>query len=586
MIMQISYIINEISRKWYTEELEGEEKAMEKENGGFFNPTIKKFWNCLYQEAVDLKQCEKYIVDAIALVSDEFGLIKVEMELTIPPNRYQLHGEQRSVMLAAKEGFGESTDFSFAFTTGGNVVFHVVWDEEQTDYGRDELEILLRDVFFWYDRNMRQNFLEQILNTDMETGAANPYAFTGFAGMLMARGILERYCVVFFNIHNFKYVNKVFSYAEGDLILRQYTSQIQALLQEEENLARLGGDNFVALVRTENTDAFIWELQEMKVFFSNKLKSQTFIFGATIGVSRLEKVLTVREVMSRASIAYQEARSCGVGGVVWYSDQIYQEMMERQNVISNFASIMEQGGFVVYYQPKVDSRTDRICGAEALVRWVQDGKLVPPVKFIPQLEQEGSICRLDYYVLEQVCRLIKSREERGEENVCISVNFSRKHLEEVDFVEHVIRVIDQFGISHHYIEVELTESEDFQQYGIMSGIVEGFKKYGIHTAIDDFGTGFSSLNMLKKVDLDIVKIDKSFIPLEEEYAGKDKDMMMLWSIVELLHQLGKEMVAEGVETKQQLDYLEKVGCHIIQGYVFDKPLPQKDFEERLLRQYQ
>ena len=133
MIMQISYIINEISRKWYTEGLEGEEKAMEKENGGFFNPTIKKFWNCLYQEAVDLKQCEKYIVDAIALVSDEFGLIKVEMELTIPPNRYQLHGEQRSVMLAAKEGFGESTDFSFAFTTGGNVVFHVVWDEEQTD---------------------------------------------------------------------------------------------------------------------------------------------------------------------------------------------------------------------------------------------------------------------------------------------------------------------------------------------------------------------------------------------------------------------------------------------------------------------
>ena len=262
MIMQISYIINEISRKKYTEGLEGEEKAMEKENGGFFNPTIKKFWNCLYQEAVDLKQCEKYIVDAIALVSDEFGLIKVEMELTIPPNRYQLHGEQRSVMLAAKEGFGESTDFSFAFTTGGNVVFHVVWDEEQTDYGRDELEILLRDVFFWYDRNMRQNFLEQILNTDMETGAANPYAFTGFAGMLMARGILERYCVVFFNIHNFKYVNKVFSYAEGDLILRQYTSQIQALLQEEENLARLGGDNFVALVRTENTDAFIRELQK------------------------------------------------------------------------------------------------------------------------------------------------------------------------------------------------------------------------------------------------------------------------------------------------------------------------------------
>ncbi|WP_455058042.1 GGDEF domain-containing protein [Jutongia sp.] len=314
---------------------------MEKESKGFFNPTIKEFWNCLYQESADLKQCEKHIADAIALVADEFGVLKVEMDLNIPPNRYQIHGEQRSVMLTDREGFGESTDFSFAFATGGNVVFHVVWNTEQSNHGRDELEILLREVFFWYDRNVRQTFLQQILNTDMETGAANPYAFTGFAGMLMARGILNRYCVVFFNIHNFKYVNKVFTYAEGDLILRQYTSQVKSLLQEEEKLARLGGDNFVALFRTENTDAFIRGLQEMKVSFSNELKSKTFVLGATIGVSRLEKVPAVREVMSRASIAYQEARRCGVGGVVWYSDQIYQAMMERQNVISNFASIME-----------------------------------------------------------------------------------------------------------------------------------------------------------------------------------------------------------------------------------------------------
>ena len=225
------------------------------------------------------------------------------------------------------------------------------------------------------------------------------------------------------------------------------------------------------------------------------------------------------------------------------------------------------------------------CGAEALIRWQHEGSLIPPVKFIPQLEQEGSICRLDYYVLEQVCHFLKEREENNQRNICISVNFSRKHLEEDDFVQHVVSIIDKYEVPHKLIEVELTESEDFQQYGIMSEIVNSLKGHGIHTAIDDFGTGFSSLNMLKKVNLDVVKIDKSFIPFEEDYKGKEKDMTMLWSIVGMLHQLGKSMVAEGVETPEQLKYLQKVGCHIIQGYVFDKPLTEKEFVKRLTGDY-
>ena len=152
-------------------------------------------------------------------------------------------------------------------------------------------------------------------------------------------------------------------------------------------------------------------------------------------------------------------------------------------------------------------------------------------------------------------------------------------------VERIVAIIDRYGIDHQYIEVELTESEDFQNYEIMSHIVNGLRDHGIGTSIDDFGTEFSSLNMIKKVDLNVIKIDKSFIPLEMEYPGKKKDMIMFANIISLVSQLGKKTIAEGVETEEQLAYLREVGCDIVQGYVFDKPLPQPEFEQRLEEGY-
>ncbi len=563
---------------------------MEKNDKKFLSSRLIKFWETLYKESGDMEDCIKNISTALEELAQELHLAKVVMEIKTPENRFQPQAQHLQKILydQGREKVAEMYTFSFSFATGENVTFYVRSAEMPFhESEKTELEVILREIFYWYDRNLQRTFLHKVLNTDLETGAANPYGMGQFVGLLQAKKTLTQYCVVFFNIHNFKYVNKVFSYAEGDYILRKYTEQILDILEEDEKLARLGGDNYVALIKGEHVDDFLAEIREMRVDYANSVKSKSFLFGATVGISRLDGIQkgNLREVMSRASIAYQESRRRAVGGMVWYSEEIRQAIMERQNVISNFKSILENGEFIVYYQPKVDSSKMEICGAEALIRWQHEGTLIPPVKFIPQLEQEGSICKLDYFVLEQVCRFLKEREENGERNICISVNFSRKHLEEDDFAQHVVSVIDKYGVLHELIEVELTESEDFQQYGIMSEIVNGLKGHGIHTAIDDFGTGFSSLNMLKKVNLDVVKIDKSFIPLEKNYKGKEKDMTMLWSIVGMLHQLGKSMVAEGVETPEQLKYLQKVGCHIIQGYVFDKPLEEKEFAKRLTGDY-
>jgi EAL domain-containing protein (putative c-di-GMP-specific phosphodiesterase class I) len=149
------------------------------------------------------------------------------------------------------------------------------------------------------------------------------------------------------------------------------------------------------------------------------------------------------------------------------------------------------------------------------------------MQFIPQLEREGSVCRLDYYVLEETCRFIRKRLDEGKKVPCISVNFSRRHLEEDYLVKKIVNVIDKYGIDHGYIEIELTESEDFQNYEIMSEIVDGLRSEGIATSIDDFGTGYSSLNMIKKVDLNVIKIDKSFIPMETEYPDPIRQSIIL-----------------------------------------------------------
>lgn len=259
--------------------------------------------------------------------------------------------------------------------------------------------------------------------------------------------------------------------------------------------------------------------------------------------------------------------------------------MKKQEVIREFDKALADHEFTVYYQPKVEVNSNKIIGAEALVRWFRQGRLVPPGDFVPTLEKEGKICGLDYYVLEEVCIMLKKWQDSGRPLVCISSNFSRKHLDDPDFAKKVLAIVDKYGIEHKYIEIELTESEEFSDYGVMSGFVDEFRRNGFKTSIDDFGTGYSTLKMLQRTSLDIVKIDRSFIPLSSDYPEKEKSMNILKDMVNLTRNLGMKVIAEGVEDKTQLEYIREMNCDFVQGYVFDKPLPESEFEKRADAQY-
>lgn len=545
---------------------------------------MKEFFECISGDADTQQQRIQCIRNGLAAVADRLRLGKAEITVDIPKNRLMPLGERSSAVLYEREvtELGTPVDIEMKIRTGGTVFikdypYGPGYSEEEIQTHR----FIFREIFIQYNRTLAQCMLEKIMNTDINTGVANQNSLMYYAVNLIKNGRIGDYTGIFFNIHNFKYVNKVFDYSQGDVILRNYAQMVKSYLDSDEEIARLGGDNFVVICRNENASDFISKIKDVHMSHEFRSVKREIQLGVTAGIACLEGVDKPREVMARTSIAYQAARKTGAGSIVVYTKEIQKHLMDDQEILAAFPQALAAGEFVVYYQPKVRIADKSIYGAEALVRWVRDGQVVTPARFIPQLEREGSVCRLDYYMLEQVCGFLKSRLDKGQKIVPVSVNFSRRHLEEIDLVERITGTIDRFGIDRSYIEIELTESEDYQNYEIMSSVIERLKERGISTSIDDFGTGFSSLNMIKKVDLDTIKIDKSLIPFDDVNNNKHQDIVMFSSIINLIGRLGKKSVAEGVETHKQLDYLEKLGCDIVQGYVFDKPLPKGEFEQRL-----
>ena len=545
---------------------------------------MKEFFECISGDADTQQQRIQCIRNGLAAVADRLRLGKAEITVDIPKNRLMPLGERSSAVLYEREvtELGTPVDIEMKIRTGGTVFikdypYGPGYSEEEIQTHR----FIFREIFIQYNRTLAQCMLEKIMTTDINTGVANQNSLMYYAVNLIKNGRIGDYTGIFFNIHNFKYVNKVFDYSQGDVILRNYAQMVKSYLDSDEEIARLGGDNFVVICRNENASDFISKIKDVHMSHEFRSVKRELQLGVTAGIACLEGVDKPREVMARTSIAYQAARKTGAGSIVVYTKEIQKHLMDDQEILAAFPQALAAGEFVVYYQPKVRIADKSIYGAEALVRWVRDGQVVTPARFIPQLEREGSVCRLDYYMLEQVCGFLKSRLDKGLKIVPVSVNFSRRHLEEGDLVERITGTIDRFGIDRSYIEIELTESEDYQNYEIMSSVIGRLKERGISTSIDDFGTGFSSLNMIKKVDLDTIKIDKSLIPFDDVNNNKHQDIVMFSSIIDLIGRLGKKSVAEGVETTQQLDYLEKLGCDIVQGYVFDKPLPKDEFEQRL-----
>lgn len=549
----------------------------------FISSVMEEFLETLYKPARSEEELVVCVTDAIACIAAELGIGKVTVIMSIPQSQLRSQIDNATHVLFRGNGKVKYEPVALSYRTGdgGTVVFNFyalegcVWNPEDIR----EIRIIGKQLFSAFSQMMMGRLLTKAMQTDLAMGVPNLAGFMEFTVQLFEQGKLDGYHGIYLNIHNFKYVNKVLPHMQGDDVMKIYAHMLMGALEKGEMAARLGGDNFVALVRKENAEKFIKFISNVKITYQNEVDIKKFTFGATVGASELKGLKKPDELMTRISVAYQVARQAESCGVVYFNEEIYRAVMQQKEIIARFHKAVKAEEFLVYYQPKVTTQDKTICGAEALVRWRTGDKLLSPAEFVPILEKEGSICRLDFYVLEHVCALLNRCRLAEIPLVKISVNFSRKHVENPNLVKEIVETVDRYGVPHEYIEIELTESEDFRDYILMSKLVEELRAANISTSIDDFGTGYSSLNMLKMTNIDLLKIDKSFVPFEEE--ERKKDIIMFESIARLAKELGIKIIAEGVETVQQYEYLAEAGCDMIQGHFFDKALPEEEFMERM-----
>lgn len=526
---------------------------------------------------------EKLIYSAASDFFNAIGGLRVEYGVELSVDVDFIEDIPENSVIFGSENQLDSVLMKFEYPIfGGKVNFNVYLSEKMSDMEANVLELVIRQCFFALEGLILELSCDELVMLDYKMGVPNITGFMAFAKKLFIQNKISDYTALYFNIHNFKSIYKELSYIEGDDALAEYCLLIKNAISKKEVFARLGGDNFVALILDDNIDYFLDLIQNVVMKYRKKDGEELiFTFGATIGAAKLDAKIEPGEILMQISSAYQHTRA-DKAVFEYYDPGISTELIERKNILSRFHKALANGEFYAVYQPKVDVKTRNLVGAEALVRWKTSDGHIMPNSFISILEEDGCVMALDFYMLEEVCKFLSRLTEEGIDPVKVSVNFSKLHLANNKLVEEIVEVIDRYGIPHEYIEVELTENEDFHNQGVMELVVEELSTTGIMTSMDDFGTGYSSLGMLNSLSIDVLKIDKSFIPINP-IDTKDKSYLMFSGVVSLAKSLGLTIVVEGVETDEQLALVENMGCDIVQGYIFDKPLPEEEFVDRILQ---
>ncbi len=451
----------------------------------------------------------------------------------------------------------------------------IKWNKKE----REELLFIMHNIAAACDRAHMSEVLVEGKYIDSMTSLNNANGFILQGNQLINLYSAKKYTAFYFNLRNFKYVNNVVTYQGGNTALMKYADNLLTFVEQDEVVGRLGGDNFAIIIKNERIDEFIKFISNVKISVENEGKEYQFTFGATMGGYHLdEAVQNMGQVMMAISSAYQVAKEVEHQPLIYCTREMLQKLIGSKEVLMSFSGALLNREFLVYYQPKVYTNDNQLIGAEALVRWKRGSTILPPGVFVPVLERNGDVCKLDYYVFDVVCQDMDRWRKEGKKLPIVSSNFSRKHLKNEHFVEDIQNIADRHNVDHSKLEIEITETTDVNEYNTLLNVANDIKRRGFSISIDDFGTGYSSLNMLKEIPVDVLKLDKSLI---DKVAESSKDKIMLKHIVNLAKDLSIYTLAEGVENKKQLEYLKSIGCNMIQGYYFDKPLPVKDFEDRM-----
>ena len=412
--------------------------------------------------------------------------------------------------------------------------------------------------------------------TDELTGHGNVAVFREKYPVSM-KDTATGHAMISLDVDGFKAVNDLFGYEGGNDVIKKLSDIIERNIGKNDYFTRKGGDLFY--IMKEFSDKSEIDDFANRIISDAEYQVQDIKLNLSIGIYIIDSPnINSRVAADRADIARDTVKNTKQSCFAFFDASMLEQLRREKRIEDIMEDSLALGEFVVYLQPKYAlGESNDVVGAEALVRWLHDGKLIPPGDFIPVFEKNGFVTRIDYYMFEEVCKLQKKYISMGIKPKIISVNMSRVHINKTHFVADLADICDKYGVSTKYLEIEITESAAYENPIKLYEIFKEIKSYGFHVSIDDFGSGYSSLNMLKDLPVDVLKIDRSF--LTKNADEHENASLIIGCVVSLASSLSIHTICEGIETKEQAVLLTKLGCNMAQGFFFARPMPVPEFEK-------
>lgn len=439
-------------------------------------------------------------------------------------------------------------------------------------------------LYVWGTAKNANITIEKLAYQDPVTKGRNINYFKEFAQKVM--GIFKEtpFVIYRFDIANFRYINEAYGHKKADTVLISCVKRFEEVFSDKELCVRMNADQFLAIINNDQT------VNQRLLQFRKMVNEDARSIGIKypirfkIGIYQIKKHDKDIDVMiDHANVARKTLTGDEKEMTAYYSEKIVTNMHKIDRIESDMQRALATGEFKVYLQPKWDAYLNCITGAEALVRWIRnDGTMIYPDEFIPVFENNGFVEKLDFYMLESVCSMMRDMMDEGRDVYPISVNQSRLLLHSPDYVANVEKILKNYEIPKNAIELEITETVFLDDRENMIETMKRLKDIGVLLAMDDFGSGYSSLNMLKDVPFDIIKIDREFF---SESSSDESSKWILQKVIEMILGLNKDVVCEGVENAEQVEFLKEIRCRKIQGYYYSKPIPANEYIEKYCKIY-
>ena len=418
--------------------------------------------------------------------------------------------------------------------------------------------------------------------TDVITGTYNWNHLEAYLEVPGDVGIKD-YAFAHFDVKQFRVLNEAYGHIAANKVL----SNVVRAMEEADFIYACGrchDDNFAMIMKDMPEPELIKKLQDFFEKLSVLEEDPFYKIYYKCGVVPMQRaMLSGNRVADSAKMAQALCTNKQGTEIVVYTDKMHDDLSWGNYIKAYVETAIDHDEFLVYLQPKFDIKSEKIKGAEALIRWNYKNKeFLPPYRFIPFFEKDASIAQIDDLVLKKVCAALAKWKEQGKPLFPISVNLSRSRLYDENLIDTLTGIVDSYGVAHELIDFELTESATYDNMEHMLNILEELRARGFKISMDDFGTGYSSLSLLTRMPINTLKIDKSFVDTITGSGEREEDMIVLRHIVSLAKELGFICLAEGAETKSQVDCLRELGCEVIQGYYYSKPIPLEEYEEKYL----